>query len=336
MGLFDFFRRPPTPEKFADLFMRGMRRAGCEEELRYEPDADRIVRGSGKDAGSINLVNFFTEYMALPWAKRKQHLAERARLFSGMKADFPDDFAEARTHLRPKLWVKAALEKTRLQIRLDGGDGSKFEIPEYEVGSHLVASLVYDFPQSMASVSNEQLSKWGVTYYEALEFARENLEQTPYSYAQLGTGCYSFATGDSYDACRLLVPRWIEQIQVAGDLIAMVPNRDSLLVAGSDDPPSLTIMMALAKKALEDPRPMVPIPLRREGDEWVDWRPPQGHPLSAGIRDLAQQFFFQEYAAQKELLDRPRRRAWTFLLPRIRPSRRRTAASLPTLCGRRA
>src|SRR6202011_4912262 len=120
------------------------------------------------------------------------------------------------------------------------------EIPEYEVGSHLVASLAYDLPQAMVSVSKERLEKWGVTYYEALEIARENLEQTPFTYAEIGKGCYAFATGDSYDACRLLLPSRVEQLRVTGDLIAMVPNRDSLLVTGSDDAQGLKIMVELA------------------------------------------------------------------------------------------
>lgn len=67
----------------------------------------------------------------------------------------------------------------------------------------MVASLVYDLPETMRSISKEDLSNWGVTYYEALEIARENLEQTPYVIAQIGEGCYASSTGDNYDACRL-------------------------------------------------------------------------------------------------------------------------------------
>jgi hypothetical protein len=168
----------------------------------------------------------------------------------------------------------------------------------------LIASLVYDLPESMVSVSTETLRDWGVTYYEALEIARENLEQTPFMYAEIGHGCYAFASGDSYDACRLLLPSRMEQLHVMGDLIAMVPNRDSLFVAGSDDDQGLKIMVELAAKAVEEPRPMVPIPLRLEGDAWVDWLPDPGHPLSASFRDLAHRFVLDEYADQKQLLER--------------------------------
>jgi hypothetical protein len=91
---------------------------------------------------------------------------------------------------------------------------------------------------------------------------------------------------------------------VKGDLIAMAPNRDTLLITGSEDSPGLAIMLDLAAKAQEDPRPMVPIPLRLDGDEWVDWLPGPDHPLSVKFRDLARGFFASEYSEQTNLLHR--------------------------------
>jgi hypothetical protein len=197
-----------------------------------------------------------------------------------------------------------ALEQTRLQAQIDGGDASKLEIPEYEIGTHLVASLVYDLPEMMKSINKEQLDKWGVSYYEALEIARENLEQASFAYAQIGDGCYASATGDSYDACRLLLPAQIGRFQVKGDRIAMVPNRDSLLVTGSDDTVGLQIMADLAAKSREDPRPMVPIPIRWDGDAWVDWLPDRNHTASARFYDLARHYFLEVYSDQKQMLER--------------------------------
>jgi hypothetical protein len=304
MSLFDFLFRPPTKEKFAKLVLREMRRAGVEDELKYDAQNDRILRGNGNQTASIYLTNFYKEYLALPRLQRKKHLAHRALMFLNNHIDIPSGFETARLNLRPKIWVRAALEKARLQIQIDGGDSSKFEIPEYEIGSHLIASLVYDLPDTMMSINNEQLETWGVTYYEALEIAKENLEKTPSAFAQIGADCFASATGDSYDACRLLLPNLIEGFEVKGDLIAMVPNRDTLILAGSDDPESLSIMVDLTRKALEDPRPMVPIPLRLDGDAWVDWLPDKNHPHSDSFLDLARQFLHQEYADQKLMLER--------------------------------
>jgi Protein of unknown function (DUF1444) len=304
MGLFDFFRKPLTPEVFARKLMKELRKAGVTQALTYDKASERILLGTGAKQRVINLTNFFREYLALPPSKRAAQMRFLVRMLQGMDQSVPSNFDEARNHLRPKLWVRWGLEAMRLQVEIDGGDASKFEIPEYAVGNHLVASLVYDRPDSMASVRSEQLQEWGVTYYHALEIARENLEQTQWAYGKIGEGFYSFMSGDNYDACRLLLPSRIEKLTVKGDLVAMVPNRDTLLVTGSDDEEGLRAMLDLAAKALEQPRPMSSIPLRREDDQWVDWLPTPEHPLSAQFRDLASRFFLEEYSDQKQLLDR--------------------------------
>src|SRR5262245_13582423 len=304
MGLLDFFFPPLTPDKFAEMFIREMRRAGAKDDLVYDRELHRIVRGKAKDSSWIGLTNFYKEYLSLPRARRRQHLVSRARMHVSKFDDLPDSFEEARSHLRPKLWVRAALEKLRLQVEVDGGDASKIDIPEYEVGSHLTASVAYDLPEQIASVSREQLEKWGISYYEALEIARENLEEQQFTFAQIGQGCYVSSNGDSYDSSRLLLPNLIERFKVKGDLIAMVPNRDNLLVAGSDDEQSLTIMLELATKALEDPRPMVPVPVRLDGDAWVDWLPPPEHPLAPRFQELARRFLYEEYSDQLGLLNK--------------------------------
>src|SRR6266852_1564085 len=120
MGLFDFFRRPPTRDEFAAKLIKEMRRAGVTEALTYDKDNDRILRGSGEKQNVINLPNFFKEHLSLPPSKRKQHLVDRARLNQNLaKGDeVATDFEEARSHLRPKLWVRSALENTRLQIQV--------------------------------------------------------------------------------------------------------------------------------------------------------------------------------------------------------------------------
>lgn len=304
MGFLDFLFRPPSLEKFAQQFVKEMRRAGVTDPLTIDIENERILRGASGEPQIIGVGNFYREHLSLERGQRRQHLQQRARMFSGPGHEFPDDFETARSHLRPKLWCRAVFSKLRLQSQIDGGDPDKLDIPEYEVGSHLIASLVYDLPDQMASVSKEQLEKWGVTYYEALEIARENLEQEPFTFAKIGDGCYASATGDSYDSCRLLLPSLIEKFEVKGDLIALVPSRDSLIVAGSEDEQSLQIMLDLGKKELEtNPRPMVPIPLRYDGDDWLDWLPPKNHRLAGPFQELAVSYLIQEYGEQQQLLN---------------------------------
>src|SRR5436853_346163 len=50
-----------------------------------------------------------------------------------------------------------------------------------------------------------------------------------------GEGVYISATGDNYDASRLMMLDLVRKMPVRGDYIAMVPNRDTLVITGSDD-----------------------------------------------------------------------------------------------------
>jgi hypothetical protein len=304
MGLFAFFFRPPTINRFAEEFIRALRRAGVTDDLVYDPERCQIQRIAGGTGGWINLSNFYEAHLALSWWKRRGHLAYVASSMLASELDLPDDFAEARSHLRPKIWSRLGLELARLQAKLDDGAEDKFSMPEYEIGSHLVASLVYDLPAAVRSISQSDLENWGITYYEGLECARENLQADKATYAQIGDNLYVFKSGDTYDASRLLVPEFFERLEVEGDMIAIVPNRDTLIVTGAADDKGLEIMAELAKTIDEPSRPLVAIPLRRDGDDWVDWFPAKGHRLYGRFKDLATEYFHGAYNDQKSALER--------------------------------
>ena len=59
----------------------------------------------------------------------------------------------------------------------------------------------------MRSVSQGSLDPWGVTFYEALEAAMENLLSLEAKFIgpESGKGVYLSATGDNYDASRMLI-----------------------------------------------------------------------------------------------------------------------------------
>jgi hypothetical protein len=83
----------------------------------------------------------------------------------------------------------------------------------------------------------------------------------------------------------------------------MVPNRDTLVVTGSEDPQGLEIMAKIAKDSFDKPRPISTIALRLEGDEWVPWLPPADSRLSGEFQELRLRTISAEYNDQKELLD---------------------------------
>lgn len=304
MGFIDRLRGNPTESDFAAMLRRALRRAGDKHELRYEPADSRVLRLiDGKPVGVINLSNMYRSYMAKPRAEREAFLKTCVRGALTYVRELPDDFDSARPDLRPKIWSRAGLEKQRLRGKIDGmGDGP--DLPSIPIGDHLLACVAFDWPDSTQSISDADLERWEVSVYEALEVARENLAETTNSYAKIGEGVYSFITGDSYDACRLLLVDRIRDFELAGRPVAVLPNRDTVLITGEDDVDGLGALAAVASEQLQENYRLSGVPLVLEGDEWVDWMPPEGHPHLDAFRNLEVKFLWPEYKEQKEWLEK--------------------------------
>jgi hypothetical protein len=250
------------------------------------------------------LGNLYAEYCGVPKEAREETLKRAVRSWFAADKPTPEDFADARHDLLPVIRTRGYSDNYLLLMEIEGNDPKP--MPCQLLGDDLAVALVYDLPEAMHSVGQENLDGWGVTLYEALEVAKANLTQLPHSFIgpKEGEGVYLSVTHDNYDAARLLLLDTIRQFKVKGDFVAMVPNRDTLIVTGSDDKEGLKGMLALAKDALKQPRPMSGLALRIDGDEWVSWMPDVAHPLYGEFRMLEVQSVMQEHDQQKKLLDK--------------------------------
>ena len=305
MGWLDFLFGPPSKDKFARLVMAELRKLNQASELKYNSEQFLIERGS---EGFINLANLYHEYCQAPRKERRMVLDRFIRGCIGTTGfELPQDFDDVHPDLLPVVRSRFYLESVALQSRARGGEG--FHVPpQQSIGDHLALSLVYDLPQAMRSIIQEDLDQWDVTFYEALEAARRNLEQMGnVAFASLqgkeGDGVYISATGDNYDASRLVMLDLVRKMPVRGDYIAMVPNRDTLVITGSEDSAGLEVMCKLAEESFEKPRPISTIALRLEGDSWESWLPPRDSTAYAKFHELRLRTIGMEYNDQKELLD---------------------------------
>ena len=149
----------------------------------------------------------------------------------------PEEYADIQPDILPAVRSRSFFESARLRMVI-GGDEDTF-LQYQTLGDDLGLGLVYDMPDSMKPISNQDIELWGVTFYEALESARENLRQLRPRIIgpKKGKGVYVFTTNDGYDSSRLILLDLIRQFQVKGDYIAMAPGREMLIVAGSEDKP---------------------------------------------------------------------------------------------------
>ncbi len=332
MGLMDRFFGPPSREKFAHLVLEGLRRSGESREVVYDRE-QFCLRVEGEHGQTANLVNLYGEFCAVPREQREAVVRNTVRSWFVSGKDIPDTFEDACYDLLPTIRSRAFIEFTILQLTNDGSRGPNW--PYQIVGDHLALGLVYDLPQAMRSISQEDLDRWEVTFYEALEKSRENLAQLGEQvFVGIADRAYVSATGDNYDASRLILLDAIRQLTVQGEYVAMVPNRDTLIVTGSEDHDGLAIMASLADDAFKKPRPMTALVFRLEGDDWIPWQPLRSCPVFKQFQALRAQSLGQEYTDQKELLERSlQRREEDLFIANFMAMRNNTSGEIVSFCS---
>lgn len=303
MGWLEWLTGRPSPARFARQVIERLEQAGYPHELVYEEDEFcLIVREDGRQTGVLNLTNVYAEHLKLSKADRAGHVTHIARMMATAAQQLPDEFEDASYDLMPSIRSKSYVEMIRLQAELESGMGGS-SIPYEEVGGHLAAHVVFDLPGSTVLIEGSVLEGWGTTFYEAMETARYNLQEREFALAKAGDGVYLSVTGDDYDASRLLLTELVSELEVKGEPVALVPNRDSLLITGSEDEQGLELVARIAEQALEEPRPISAIPICFNGVEWVDWKPRGNSSLQQQFSILETKSLAGDYATQKRLLD---------------------------------
>jgi hypothetical protein len=300
MGLFDRFFGPPGKEQFAHLMAGAIREAGEKAKLRY--DAEQFsLNAEEVPSNTFYLANAYAEYCAAPKAGRPDVVRRFVRSWFSPRKGVPDDFADARTDLLPGLRNRCSFELTPLRMRAEGKGETAW--PYRVLAGHLGVGLVYDLPESMMQLQENTLAKWGVTIDDALAVARDNLMQiSGRDFEQPSPGVWLSPWRDNYDASRLTIPELLRRYEVQGDLVVAVPNRDVLLLTGSDDETGLGYLLAQVEEHMQKPRPLSAIPVRLDGDTWLPYRPDPDSPLYGRFRLLSVQSTGQDYAEQGEVL----------------------------------
>jgi uncharacterized protein YtpQ (UPF0354 family) len=292
----------PSQDEFAKAVMDRLREVSVSGEISYDAEEFQIAVG-GEKKSLFFLHNAYREYCTVTEEHRPQVVRRLVRAWLQAHKSPPEEYADIRPDILPAVRSRNFFESARLRMMIENSPDTF--LPYQMLGDDLGVGLVYDMPEAMKPIANKELDLWGMTFYEVLETARENLVQLrPMILGpNEGEGTYVFTTNDGYDSTRLILLDLIRQFQVKGDWIAMAPGREMLIVTGSEDGAGLEAMVTLAKKTFEQPRTVSGVALRLDGDDWVSWMPDAGHPLYDEFRWLRMESYGQDYAEQKELLD---------------------------------
>jgi uncharacterized protein YtpQ (UPF0354 family) len=301
MALFDKLFGPPSKKRFARLLVDAIKQAGETVAIRYDADEFRLV-AEGENKRFFNLVNIYGEYCTTPSAKRRQALRHYVRSWFANRKRIPATFEDAAFDLLPAVRSRCQFEITTLKAQADGLPA--LEWPHQVVADYLIVSLVYALPEVIMQVRQQNLADWGRSFEEALGAACKNLRQiSGQQWNSPFPGVWTSPWRDNHDASRLVLMDIIQALAVQGGHVAMVPNRDMLIVTGSDDETGLAHMAVLAEKALDHARPITGLAFLLDNETWLPWLPDADHPLYDQFHLSLLQSFGRDYAAQKDVLD---------------------------------
>jgi hypothetical protein len=211
----------------------------------------------------------------------------------------PITLAEALPWLLPKVRPRFVYEAMRLRT---GQPGAEFR----PLAGTFAMSLVVDLPDQEIDVSAADLARWNTDFDRLLQKARSNLmargDET--HFRKLGPGRYQSSWRDNLDGSRMLLPGLMLRLQLQGDPVVVLPNRDTLLVVGSEDPRGLSWVLEGALECLnEDPRSLNACPLRLRHFQWEPFHPRDEDPIQPLLGRIHKRRLREEYGRQKALLD---------------------------------
>jgi hypothetical protein len=299
--LFDKLFRPPSKNRFARLLSDAVRKAGETATIRYDVEGFRLVI-DGPEKRLFNLANIYQEYCAQPPRKRKQTFGHYVRSWFANRKEIPVTFEDLGPDLLPNVRNRSDFEIIRLKAQVEGL--TSFEWPHKVIAEHLAVGLVYDLPEAIMQVQERHLSAWGRSLDEALEIACENLREiSQHQWESPCTGVWLSPWRDNHDASRLVLTDLLRSLSVKGGHVAMLPNRDTLLVTGSEDEVGLALMADRAEKTLNQARPISGLAFLLDDETWRPWLPDTEHPLHDRFHALQLRSVGQDYTEQKHLLD---------------------------------
>jgi hypothetical protein len=212
----------------------------------------------------------------------------------------PFTLQDALPWLLPKVRPRFLYEALSLRT---GGTGPEFR----PLAGIFAVSLVLDLPDREVDVGADLLASWNVDFDRLMQRARSNLlaRGGEEGFQRMGPGRYRSSWQDNLDGSRMLLPGILQRLPLVGDPVVLLPNRDTLLVVGSEDPASLGWALEGALEFLsEDPGSLNGCPLRLRNYQWEPFQARAEHPVCPLLIRVERRRLLEEYARQKALLDR--------------------------------
>ncbi len=167
----------------------------------------------------------------------------------------------------------------------------------------LGVGLVIENGGTPFQVRYSDLDRLGLSVEVAIEIAVENLMRKsvePFRVVQ--AGFYVSSWRDSYDGARLLLPDLFANLQVDGEIVAMAPTPDTVLVTGSKDVEGISLLTSLGGNLVKDRYGVFALPMVLRNGVWESFEVPESDPVFNTVNSFRLSVYNLTYCDQERFL----------------------------------
>jgi hypothetical protein len=299
MGWKDWLGIAPNRDDFArDLAKRAAQHGmpgwaydPAEGVLTHEPSGQKVF-----------VQNSWLEYSSAHRTARSLLMEKYLSMMLGAAEEVPQLWEAAARNLY--VCVRSRHHRMSLEIESRGKPGGLPKPVLQPWHGDIDTVLMYDFGQYLAHVTQDTAEPWGQPTEALFARARANLAalERP-SWQQIGDGVFQLVSNVSYEESFVLVKGVWESVAVDGDPVVALPNRGVLLLTGSDIPGGLDLLIAEARRSMQErPWPLSAGLFRRVGDAWQPFSPDASLVPAARMLDLVS--LANLYAEQQDALEK--------------------------------
>jgi hypothetical protein len=299
--MFSFLRRL-SRDRFANRMMKAIATAGGPSDFVYDRDAYFLRRPET----IANLGNAYQAYQQAKGPQRQQVFDNFVTAFAQQKIADTSSYSAVESKL-----VAVARERAFLAALegpgwgLDQATDPKVWPAQQGITKWFSKAIVIDYPTHVAVVNETHLKDWNVTFDEAFAIGLEKLRADTMPQFRQENGYHVGTWNDDYDSCRVLLPFIFDDLPLNGDPVVTLPNRLTLMVAGSNDPDAIRAMLLKAEEVVRSqPKPQNPSPLVSRDGKIEDFNVDESSPIFHDVQRARRLAGLCTYEDQKVNLDR--------------------------------
>jgi len=306
VGILDFLRGGSDKDRYARAFELALRAAGERRALNCDAREFSIRVGTdpGRPEAVYYLINGFRSWRAASDDPGRQAVLQRYAQVLEAESAGSREFGQIAPRLMAGVRDRAYLELNRLAQAVEFGVDHASPTLQRPLAADIAQVLLVDAEDSVSLVPESSLASWGVTWDAALAQGLANLRaRSNEVHIVEHQGVFAWQVNDSYDAGRILLTGALADVGVCGELVAMVPDRDVLLLAGSEDMTQLRALAAVAQRRFDEGgRLLSGWPLVLRGGQWQLFDPPAE--VATEFRRVERRYASLAYRQQSEALQK--------------------------------